>query len=358
MPMFTDAIKKRLDAVRILRRQIAEHPDFCVEDVERKGLMLKNAEEQTKRLVYAANHLLAASWDGGSEDDLEDRLKKALTHVEYNFKDLPVEQLETEGKQRIDEVGCPKPFHWPLEFPEVFALRDGFDGIVGNPPFMGGQKITGNIGRTLSGVFGNATGQGEERQCGFVCVFLLRANSLLRQGGQFGLLATNTIAQGDTREVGLDQLIGSGCTIPRAVQSRPWPGAASLEVAHVWVRHGSWQGGYILEERAVAGITGFLTPPGTVTGKPYRLKANEGKSYQGSIVLGMGFVLEPEEACRLELRRATRIRDVLFPVPQWRELGNAVLDNPRAGRFINFFDWPLEQAIQYSRVLPNNREQG
>ena len=31
-------------------------------------------------------------------------------------------------------------------------------------------------------------------------------------------------------------------------------------------------------------------------GTPYRLKANEGKSFIGSYVLGMGFVLEPEEA--------------------------------------------------------------
>ena len=33
-----------------------------------------------------------------------------------------------------------------------------------------------------------------------------RAAGLLRKGGNSGFLATNTIAQGDTREVGLDQL--------------------------------------------------------------------------------------------------------------------------------------------------------
>lgn len=40
-----------------------------------------------------------------------------------------------------------RPFHWPLEFPEVFAReRGGFDCIVGNPPFLGGQRITGVAG--------------------------------------------------------------------------------------------------------------------------------------------------------------------------------------------------------------------
>jgi len=34
-----------------------------------------------------------------------------------------------------------RPFHWEVEFPEVF-VRDnpGYDAIVGNPPFAG--KIT------------------------------------------------------------------------------------------------------------------------------------------------------------------------------------------------------------------------
>ena len=41
------------------------------------------------------------------------------------------------------------PFHWPLEFPEVFVGKGddaGFAAIVGNPPFQGGSKITGVLG--------------------------------------------------------------------------------------------------------------------------------------------------------------------------------------------------------------------
>ena len=63
MPMFTDAIQKRLDAVRLLRRQISELADNSAEDVEKKTLMLQNADQQTQRLAYAANFLLAACWE-------------------------------------------------------------------------------------------------------------------------------------------------------------------------------------------------------------------------------------------------------------------------------------------------------
>ena len=40
-----------------------------------------------------------------------------------------------------------RPFHWELEFPEVFRLDEsgepqgGFDVIVGNPPFAGKNTL-------------------------------------------------------------------------------------------------------------------------------------------------------------------------------------------------------------------------
>ncbi|MDR2973583.1 MAG: hypothetical protein LBV00_02550, partial [Propionibacteriaceae bacterium] len=63
--------------------------------------------------------------------------------------------------------------------------------------------------------------------------------SLLQAKGTLGLIATNTLAQGDTREVGLDAMVADGFTITRAIQSRSWPAAsANLEYAAVWGTRG------------------------------------------------------------------------------------------------------------------------
>jgi hypothetical protein len=36
-----------------------------------------------------------------------------------------------------------RPFHWEIEFPEVFQRENsGFDALVGNPPFLGGKRIS------------------------------------------------------------------------------------------------------------------------------------------------------------------------------------------------------------------------
>jgi hypothetical protein len=346
MPMFTDAIKTALHEVQKLRRQISELPDNSADDVQNKALILRSAEEQTKRLTYAANCLLAACWESTSDTDREERLKQALLQVENKFNDLPVDQLEAEDRKQLQKAGCPNPFHWPLEFPEVFMDRGGFDGIVGNPPFMGGQKITGNLGVAYREYIIRNLAGGQRGSADFCAYFFLHARTLVRPCGQFGLLATNTIAQGDTREIGLDQLTLDGFVIPRAVPSRPWPGAANLEVAHVWVRRGNWSGSWFLDDQPVSGITSFLTLPIAVEGKPYVLKANEGKSFQGSNVLGMGFRIEPKEGQRLIVKNPHN-RDVLFPYLNGEDL-NSRPDQSPSRWVISFFDWPIEKAQQYS----------
>jgi hypothetical protein len=173
----------------------------------------------------------------------------------------------------------------------------------------------------------------------------LRAQALLATGGAAGLLATNTIAQGDTREVGLDQMIVTKAAIYRAIPSRKWPGEASLEVAHIWFYNGPWRGLYILEDMPVAGINSLLQVPGRVIGKPYKLAANEEKSFQGSIALGMGFVLEPEAAQRL-IEKNPRNQEVLQLYLNGEDL-NTRWDQSPSRWVINFRDWPLEKAKEY-----------
>jgi hypothetical protein len=178
-----------------------------------------------------------------------------------------------------------------------------------------------------------------------VAYFFLRAASLLASSGTLGLLATNTIAQGDTRDVGLDQLARSGITIHRAVRSRPWPGGESLEVSEVWASRGSWSGETWLDNVLVRGVTTALTPLTRVVGAPFALNANMKQSFQGSIVLGMGFTMSAEEAAGL-IERDARNAEVLFPYLGGAELNDSPTHTPPRW-VINFFDWDEERARSY-----------
>lgn len=127
-----------------------------------------------------------------------------------------------------------KCVHWPLEIPEVME-NGGFDAIIGNPPFLGGQKLTGTMGKNVREWYISTLADGSRGSADLCAYFYLKSYSLMRKGAMLGLLATNTIAQGDTREVGLDSMTDNGFTIVRSVQSKPWPvSSANLEYAAVW----------------------------------------------------------------------------------------------------------------------------
>jgi hypothetical protein len=80
-------------------------------------------------------------------------------------------------------------------------------------------------------------------------------------------------------------------------------------------------------------------------GNPYPLFANMNKSFQGSIVLGKGFVLLPEEAAVL-IADNPKNNDVLFPYLNGDDL-NGRSDQSPSRWIINFKDWPLKHEIGY-----------
>ena len=126
------------------------------------------------------------------------------------------------------------PFHWQIEFPEVFEGDNaGFDSIVGNPPFAGKNTIThGNRAGFLDWL--KIISPASHGNADLSAHFFRRAYALLRHGGTMGLIATNTIGQGDTRESGLRWLLAEADgVIYRAKRRVKWPGDAAVVVSTV-----------------------------------------------------------------------------------------------------------------------------
>jgi hypothetical protein len=239
------------------------------------------------------------------------------------------------------------PLHWPLVFPEVFE-RGGFDAIICNPPFLGGSKISGSSGSAYREHLVNAVAEGARGNADLVAYFALRAHSILRGSGQLGLIATNTLAQGDTREVGLDRLVARGATIRMSIKSAPWPSkSAALEYCAVWMslaRLGS-DATRLADGVAVAGISPALDPLARVTGNPKRLRASQGIAFNATKVTGLGFLLTPDEAHAL-IRKDHRNSEILFPYLTGEDL-NSRPDSSASRWVIDFRDWPRERAETY-----------
>ncbi|WP_206530068.1 Eco57I restriction-modification methylase domain-containing protein [Nordella sp. HKS 07] len=237
-----------------------------------------------------------------------------------------------------------QPFHWPLEFPEVFLRENGgFDAFVGNPPFLGGQRITGAMGTAFRNWLVDQIAQGRRGSADLVAYFFLRTFTLMRERGHLGFLAVNTIAEGDTRQVGLESMLKSGAVIHAAYPNEPWPGAAAVVTSRVHILKGIWNAARSLLGRPARYISPFLSD--REEWSPKKLKANEGIAFQGSIVLGMGFVLTPDDAQRM-LDADPRNADVIFPYLNGEDLNSDSEQRPSRW-VINFWDWPEDRARKY-----------
>ena len=232
-------------------------------------------------------------------------------------------------------------FHWFLEFPEIME-RGGFDCILGNPPYLGGQALSGTYGYAFCECMKwryAPTGLSD-----LVVFFLRRIHGLLRDGGFTAIITTNSIVDGDVRKDGLEQIVAAGAQINMAVRGMRWPGTANLVVSLLAVHKGKWKGPRMLDNQPAALINTFFEE-GESLREPRSVNECRGQVFQGSIFLGDGFLLTHEEAERLRTSDA-RSAEVIMPIINGKELNNDP-DQAPGRSIINFRDWSLERARKY-----------
>lgn len=265
-----------------------------------------------------------------------------------------------------------RPFHWALEFPEVFQ-QGGFDAICGNPPFIGGSKITGSFGTAYRNYIISVIADGTKGSADLVAYFHLRTFQLLRAGGVYGLFACNTIAEGDTRQVGLERLSSPelGGVIISAQPNLRWSGTAAVCVSPVWVykprkvrvngkeETEGWQGlRRIFDGEENGKVVDYISPYLTSQEEwsPHVLKENDNQSFIGSYIHGLGFTLSEEEALALIDKNAIN-KEALFPYLNGEDLNSSHAQAPSRW-VINFWDWPLSRKGEgsWNKMTANERE--
>ena len=364
-------IEGMLRAIAVKRRELSTpvEPGDPMRDTKAKDATYAGIQRDLEPLKELADAVIAAGLDAGGRsgkkrEEAYESLRVAVSRA------YPAEgEADTSMLEAILERGLtptvPTDYehwhciHWPLELPDVIQDHGGFDAIIGNPPFLGGQKLTGAMGMNIRDWFVSALANGTRGSADLVAYFFLRAHSLLKPTGTLGLIATNTLAQGDTRQVGLDQvgldqMVERGFTITRSIQSCPWPAAsANLEYAAIWGTRGTVADGVLLtcDDEPVTRISTLLEPLGSVEGAPERLRENAKIAFQGCVVLGKGFIVEPEEA-EAWIAADPRNADVLFPYLNGEDL-NSRPDASASRWVIDFNSRPEEQALLYG--LPFER---
>ncbi|MBT3212346.1 MAG: TetR family transcriptional regulator, partial [Planctomycetaceae bacterium] len=236
--IFASNIEAVVKDALALRKQLRETPIRDIRDVQNMERLDQQVRQKIEHIEYIADAMIGEALAScGNQRTLDTGLDNLSTWAaDFIEGDNETGRKIIADSRKLLSIDIPahkpsrKPFHWALEFPEVFE-QDGFDGIVGNPPYMGGRLISGHLGECylsyLIMQIGANPGQAD------LCVhFLLRADAILGQNSSFGFLTTNTISQGDASRVGFEELLDRGRIVYSAASSMKWPGKAAVMISY------------------------------------------------------------------------------------------------------------------------------
>lgn len=352
-----EEVLKRIDAATKTRQDILDAGDEGTFAFKEQKLAV--ADEALGLVRFAGNLAVAAFFAADKDKKREEKRDEYLARLAEYLRTGNIALRPTKEEATLGQGPHPiEPFHWEVEFPEVFGRKDGgFDVIAGNPPFAGKNTIAdGNRDGYLDWL--KSVHVESHGNADLVAHFFRRAFNLLRPGGTFGLIATNTIAQGDTRSTGLRWICTHGGAIYAARRRYKWPGQAAVVVSVVHVLKGTVPPPFDLDGKPADRITAYLFHAGGHD-DPAPLAANAGKSFIGSYVLGMGFtfddtdkdgVANPISLMRELIAKDKRNADRIFPYIG----GEEVNDSPTHAhhRFvINFGEMTEEQARKWPDLM-------
>ena len=372
-------LKIRVDQAKIYRDEIGKLADD--QDEEQRERFQK-AEQELEEARLTGNIAIAAFFAGEKDKERkEKRVEFSQKINDWRSGVVNLKQIEgiAESLQRLEKPI--QPFNWEIEFPEVFDRKNpGFDVIIGNPPFAGKNTV---INATAPGYIDwlKVIHPESHGNADIVAHFFRRGFTILRKGGCFGLIATNTIAQGDTRSTGLRHICQNGGTIYNATKRFKWIGSAAVVVSIVNIQkvdtvryvatdildssqispaatHPTQLAAAhpILDGRQVPLISAFLFHAGG-NENPQTLLANAGKSFIGSYVLGMGFTFDdtnPEATPTAEMHRLIeqnpKNSERIFPYIGGEEV-NSSPTHAHNRYVINFGDMSEAEAREYPDLM-------
>ncbi len=196
--------------------------------------------------------------------------------------------------------------------------------IIGNPPYLGARRMADELGADY--VDRLRERYGPKGVADFVTYWFPKAHDHLPEGGRAGLVATNSVRQGDSRKASLDYVVDNGGTVIDAVSSVPWSGDAVVHVSIVnWQKGGTPPAKRVLwlddaqTRMEVPEISSALSPR-TDLRTAKALKANRGMVGQGQTYgVADAFDLTTAEA-RALIRSGKNAAEVVRPAIGGRDL--------------------------------------
>ncbi len=222
LPLIRAFIDGRVAEAQTLRLQIQSMS--ASDDVPGKTALLREADDAVADVRLIGDVVVSAFFERAKPREREALRIAYAGKIEETLRTCGQTEGTPPSTARValnDIQDClrkgerPVPaFHWDVEFPEIFTRDNGgFDVSVGNPPFMGGSKVSGALGASyrdyLLETHAKAHGNGDLSH-----YFFRRDIEPSANNGCIGLIR-HTIAQGDTRASGLSRSYKRGASFSK-----------------------------------------------------------------------------------------------------------------------------------------------
>jgi hypothetical protein len=181
-------VRDRLEKVAELRRRIRE-ADETVSDRELRNLW-NEAQVKFDAVRLIADLVLAAFFEGDKSKERE-RKRGEYAIAVINGE---AERYHSWIEERRQSEAPFAPFHWHIELPEVFDRENaGFDGIVGNPPYVNTVALDEGVGAARRKAYYKKAYESASGSYDLYILFLERSLCILREGATMGLLVPNKV---------------------------------------------------------------------------------------------------------------------------------------------------------------------
>lgn len=228
---------------------------------------------------------------------------------------------------------------------------EGELAIVGNPPYLGVRKMREELGdEYVEQLFSRYPAN---RAADYVTYWFTRAVEVLRPGERAGYVSTNSVAQNESREASIDQILARGGTITNAWKSYPWPGEAAVHIAIVnWIMD-AYDGIKVLEGEEVSRISPNLTDAQDVTGAQ-PIPRNKGLCFMGVTPGNNEFVLDDEQREAI-IAADPKSAEVIKPFLVGKDV-NREIDQKPSRWIIDFATMELQEAEEYAGAMRHVRK--
>ena len=345
VPIIRGFVDKAIDEAMALRARIPELANS--DDVGEKRRLLRDADEALARVRMVGDAVVACFFSEETAKGREAARARWETTVQRWLAGRDGGEEIAGFVEELRSGERPVPcFHWEVEFAEVFGGgAGGFDAVVGNPPFLGGSRLSTEFG-TVYESYLKVSWPDLVGKIDLVVFFLHQCMRLMRESGTGAFVATYRVGDGANAVVGLRPLTSGPWMIYWAYKERRWPGEAKTRISLLAFRRRTPGALLELDGRAVDHIGCDLRASSDLSGAA-DLSANNDMSFLGAKPDSLGFLVSDGERSEI----IVGVPDESAAIRRYL-IGNDLTKRPLADGSRWIIDFSAYDEVDAQRLFP------